>query len=45
MTNQKLVTGLEDQTCDYCSKKRAEIFQVTGRYCLDCWQEETHPNV
>jgi hypothetical protein len=28
--------------CECCSKKKAEIFQVTGHYyCLGCWQEET----
>lgn len=31
--------------CEYCSQRRAEIFQVTGDYCLQCWQDETHPNV
>ncbi|MDQ3836345.1 MAG: hypothetical protein M3270_05350 [Thermoproteota archaeon] len=42
--NQKQV-GLEDQNCEYCSQTKAEIFQVTGDYCLQCWQDETHPNV
>jgi hypothetical protein len=40
--------GLEDQeelSCNWCFKKSAEIFQVTGNYCLRCWQQETHPNV
>jgi hypothetical protein len=41
--SQKQVGGL-DQDCEYCSQK-AEIFQVTGDYCLRCWWEETHPNV
>ena len=31
--------------CEYCSRNRAEIFQVTGDYCLSCWQEETHPRI
>lgn len=39
----------EDQqdklSCEYCSENKAEIFQVTGIYCLQCWQVETHPNV
>jgi hypothetical protein len=38
----------EDQdelSCESCSEKKAEIFQVTGDYCLHCWQEETHPDV
>jgi hypothetical protein len=38
----------EDQgelSCGSCYEKKAEIFQVTGNYCLHCWQEETHPDV
>ena len=31
--------------CEFCLQNRAEIFQVTGDYCLQCWQEETHPDV
>ncbi|WP_158385623.1 hypothetical protein [Candidatus Nitrososphaera evergladensis] len=31
--------------CEYCYQRKAEIFQVTGDYCLQCWQDETHPNV
>ncbi len=37
--------GPEELSCGLCSEKKAEIFQVTGDYCLQCWQEETHPNV
>jgi hypothetical protein len=34
-----------DQTnCENCYN-RAEIFQAEGDYCLQCWQEVTHPNV
>jgi DNA-directed RNA polymerase subunit RPC12/RpoP len=48
--NQEQVIRQEEQqeaplNCEYCSQKKAEIFQVTGYYCLHCWQEETHPNV
>jgi hypothetical protein len=46
--NQNQVIRQEEQealNCEYCSQKKAEIFQVTGYYCLCCWQEETHPNV
>jgi hypothetical protein len=38
----------EDQdelSCESCSEKKAEIFQVTGNYCLCCWQQETHPDL
>ena len=42
-------SGPEDQdefNCEFCfDKKKAEIFQVTGNYCLCCWQQETHPDV
>ncbi len=35
----------DEFNCELCSDKRAEIFQVTGNYCLHCWQQETHPDV
>ncbi|AIF83914.1 hypothetical protein NTE_01854 [Candidatus Nitrososphaera evergladensis SR1] len=28
--------------CDQCGKRPAEIFQVTGDYCVECWQAITH---
>jgi hypothetical protein len=28
--------------CDNCKSGEAEIFQVNGDYCLQCWQELTH---
>ncbi len=31
--------------CGHCRKQPAEIFQVTGDYCLECWQEVTHSRV
>ncbi|MBV9666943.1 MAG: hypothetical protein JO327_02305 [Nitrososphaeraceae archaeon] len=31
--------------CDRCKDRLAEIFQVNGDYCLDCWQELTYPVV
>lgn len=33
-----------DVTCVHCKVKPAEIFQVNGEYCLDCWQTITHTN-
>jgi hypothetical protein len=42
--SQKQIGGMEE-SCHYCSQKRAEIFQAEGDYCLRCWQQETHPNV
>jgi len=29
--------------CDRCKEGLAEIFQDNGDYCLECWQELTHP--
>ncbi|MEP0825216.1 MAG: hypothetical protein HRF40_07005 [Nitrososphaera sp.] len=31
--------------CGHCGKQPAEIFQVTGDYCIGCWQEVTHSRV
>ncbi len=31
--------------CQLCEKALAEIFQVDGDYCINCWQEITHTNV
>jgi hypothetical protein len=33
-----------DFVCMKCQVKLAEIFQVNGEYCLECWQEITHTN-
>jgi len=32
-------------SCSSCDVKHADIFQVEGDYCLDCWQKRTHPNI
>jgi hypothetical protein len=34
----------EKLICSYCREKPAEIFQVTGDFCLECWQAVTHTN-
>ncbi len=31
--------------CDSCDHRPADIFQVEGDNCLDCWQKLTHPNL
>jgi hypothetical protein len=31
--------------CNVCNGKPADIFQVEGEYCLDCWQKKTYPNL
>ncbi len=40
--NSKPVTVV---ICELCKDADAEIFQVDGNYCLDCWQEKTHTSV
>ena len=30
--------------CDICTLE-AVIFQEEGNFCLDCWQERTHPHI
>ncbi|WP_337862906.1 hypothetical protein [Nitrososphaera sp.] len=30
--------------CNQCNERPAEIFQVTGDYCIECWQALTHTN-
>ena len=43
----KKVTGIADVEslrCIECQSKPAEIFQINGEYCLECWQEITHTN-
>lgn len=32
-------------SCNTCDNKPADIFQVEGDYCLDCWQKRTYPNL
>jgi hypothetical protein len=34
----------DEEKCVSCSRA-AEIFQVTGNFCLKCCQRETHPNI
>ncbi len=29
--------------CNNCKTRFAKIFQEDGDYCLECWQERTHP--
>jgi hypothetical protein len=33
-----------DILCTQCKERPAEIFQVTGDYCIECWQALTHTN-
>lgn len=39
------VDELAEEPCESCLGGKAEIIQVTGSYCLQCWQKETHPDV
>lgn len=34
----------DEIACNQCGKRPAEIFQVTGDYCVECWQAITHTN-
>lgn len=38
------IAGGDAVMCVNCKVKQAEIFQVNGEYCLDCWQTITHTN-
>jgi hypothetical protein len=43
-----LITMTDSNTaplCNDCKYRVAEIFQVNGDYCLQCWQEKTYPDV
>jgi hypothetical protein len=43
-----LITMADSNTaplCNDCKYRVAEIFQVNGDYCLQCWQEKTYPDV
>ena len=31
--------------CNNCKSQEAEIFQVDGDFCLECWQTITHTNI
>lgn len=41
----KEITETESYRCIQCQEKPAEIFQINGEYCLECWQEITHTNL
>ena len=45
-TNLEKIEGIADAdfVCKECQVKPAEIFQVNGEYCLECWQDITHTN-
>jgi len=38
------IAGSDGPICINCKKKPAEIFQVNGEFCLECWQAITHTN-
>jgi len=31
--------------CTVCKMAEAEIYQTTGDYCLNCWQQITEPDI
>jgi hypothetical protein len=38
------IAEADAQVCSQCKSKPAEIFQINGDYCLECWQTITHTN-
>lgn len=38
------IIDTDSYQCVQCHLKPAEIFQINGEYCLECWQEITHTN-
>ena len=45
VSDNKSEKDQDELSCWSCYERKAEIFQVTGNYCLHCWQEESHPDV
>ncbi len=43
-TKKEGIANVDTFVCDHCEVKAAEIFQINGEYCLDCWQAITHTN-
>lgn len=38
------IAEADAQVCNQCKSRPAEIFQINGDYCLECWQTITHTN-
>jgi hypothetical protein len=38
------IIDADEIACTHCKVKPAEIFQINGEFCLDCWQVITHTN-
>ena len=38
------IAGADVLVCTNCLERPAEIFQVNGEFCLECWQTITHTN-
>lgn len=38
------IAGTDVLVCTNCLERPAEIFQVNGEFCLECWQIITHTN-
>lgn len=39
------LTKTYDDICINCNNNKAEIYQVNGDYCLECWQRLTHAEI
>jgi hypothetical protein len=45
-TDENLETVVSPgKICNHCRINVAEIFQESGEFCLDCWQDRTNPNL
>lgn len=42
--NVREIADTDSYRCVQCHLRPAEIFQINGEYCLECWQEITHTN-
>jgi len=42
--NTEGISDSDARVCNHCKSRPAEIFQINGEYCLECWQNITHTN-
>jgi hypothetical protein len=47
LVSDYIIDNRNDNTysCNSCDAEHADIFQIEGDYCLDCWQKRTCPNI
>ena len=44
MSNQ-INSYSECNKCENCKEEDAVIFHDSGEFCIDCWNERTHPDI